>query len=226
MNSLAKRSARIVCSPPPDDRIKFHMDMQSAEVGSTRAFNLGDFLRDQLRNIAPFITLIVLVGVLQHREPDFRLARQSGEYPPAGVHHGDHGRRPDLRYPHGGDRSLRRRDRQRHRDRAHVLHAAAGLREHRQSADARRDRHHFRASGVRRAWPSHRLRRDPHRHSVLHHDARHDADRRRHIGGSGPWPDRLYGPASHSDARVQDDLRLCRGSSSLRRPCCSSPISC
>ena len=64
------------------------MDMQSAEVGSdTRRSGLGDFLRDQLRNIAPFITLIVLVVLLQHREPSLRHARQSGEYPPAGVDH-------------------------------------------------------------------------------------------------------------------------------------------
>src|SRR6185437_6679700 len=62
MNSPAKRSARIGCSPPPDDRINFPMDMQSAGVTSTRAFRLGDFLRDQLRNIAPFITLIAIIA--------------------------------------------------------------------------------------------------------------------------------------------------------------------
>jgi ribose transport system permease protein len=47
------------------------MDMQSAEVGSTRAFRLGDFLRDQLRNIAPFITLIVLVAFFTIASPTF-----------------------------------------------------------------------------------------------------------------------------------------------------------
>ena len=47
------------------------MDIQSAEVGSTRAFRLGDFLRDQLRNIAPFITLIVLVGFFSIASPSF-----------------------------------------------------------------------------------------------------------------------------------------------------------
>ena len=47
------------------------MDMQSAEVGSTRAFRLGDFLRDQLRNIAPFITLIVLVAFFSIASPSF-----------------------------------------------------------------------------------------------------------------------------------------------------------
>src|SRR5258707_3219628 len=71
MNSPAKRSARISCSPPPDDRIKFSMDMQSAEVRSTRAFRLGDFLRDQLRNIAPFITLIALVAFFSIASPTF-----------------------------------------------------------------------------------------------------------------------------------------------------------
>ena len=47
------------------------MEIQSAEVGSTRAFRLGDFLRDQLRNIAPFITLIVLVGFFSIASPSF-----------------------------------------------------------------------------------------------------------------------------------------------------------
>jgi ribose transport system permease protein len=47
------------------------MDMQSAGVGSTRAFRLGDFLRDQLRNIAPFITLIVLVAFFSIASPSF-----------------------------------------------------------------------------------------------------------------------------------------------------------
>src|SRR5579863_93612 len=71
MNSPAKRSARIGCSPPPDDRINFPMDMQSAGVTSTRAFRLGDFLRDQLRNIAPFITLIALVAFFSIASPSF-----------------------------------------------------------------------------------------------------------------------------------------------------------
>jgi ribose transport system permease protein len=47
------------------------MDMQSAEAGSTRAFRLGDFLRDQLRNIAPFITLIALVAFFSIASPTF-----------------------------------------------------------------------------------------------------------------------------------------------------------
>src|SRR5580700_9333665 len=47
------------------------MDIQSAGVGSTRAFSLGDFLRDQLRNIAPFITLIALVAFFSIASPSF-----------------------------------------------------------------------------------------------------------------------------------------------------------
>ena len=47
------------------------MDIQSAEAPSTRAFHLGDFLRDQLRNIAPFITLIVLVAFFSIASPSF-----------------------------------------------------------------------------------------------------------------------------------------------------------
>ena len=47
------------------------MDLQSAEVGPTRAFRLVDFLRDQLRNIAPFITLIALVGFFSIASPSF-----------------------------------------------------------------------------------------------------------------------------------------------------------
>src|SRR6516162_3919508 len=47
------------------------MDMQSAEASTTRAFRLGDFLRDQLRNIAPFITLIALVGFFSIASPSF-----------------------------------------------------------------------------------------------------------------------------------------------------------
>src|SRR5271156_6445965 len=47
------------------------MDMQNAEARSTRAFRFGDFLRDQLRNIAPFITLIVPVGFFSIASPSF-----------------------------------------------------------------------------------------------------------------------------------------------------------
>jgi ribose transport system permease protein len=47
------------------------MNTPSAEARSARAFRLGDFLRDQLRNIAPFITLIVLVGFFSIASPSF-----------------------------------------------------------------------------------------------------------------------------------------------------------
>ena len=192
MNSPAKRSARISCSPPPDDRNKSSHGYAERRGRIHTRLSAGRF---PARSIAQHRALHHpdrARRLLQHREPELRHARQSGEYPPAGVDHGDHGRRPHLRHPDRRDRPLRRRDRQRDRDRAHLLHAAARLREHRQSADARRDRHHSRAAGVRRAWPPHRLRRDPHRHPVLHHDARHDADRRWRIGGSGARPDRLH----------------------------------
>ena len=183
------------------------MDTQSAEARSARAFRLGDFLRDQLRNIAPFITLIVLVGFLQHREPVLRLARQSGKHPPAGLGHRDHRRRPDLRHPDRRDRSQRRRGRQCDGDRADVLHRPAGLRQHRQPADARRDRHRACARGLLRARPHHRLRRHPDRHPVLHHDAGDDADRRRRLGGAGARADRLYRAEPDPDARLEVDRR-------------------
>src|SRR4029077_20571691 len=71
MSSPARRSARIGCSPPPDDGSSPQMDMQSAEVRTSRAFRLGDFLRDQLRNIAPFITLIALIAFFSIASPTF-----------------------------------------------------------------------------------------------------------------------------------------------------------
>jgi len=48
------------------------MDSPPAATDRPRpAFQLGDFLRDQLRNIAPFITLIVLVGFFSIASPSF-----------------------------------------------------------------------------------------------------------------------------------------------------------
>ena len=47
------------------------MDTPSAEARSARAFRLGDFLRDQLRNIAPFITLLCLVVFFSLASPSF-----------------------------------------------------------------------------------------------------------------------------------------------------------
>ena len=47
------------------------MNMPSAEAPAARAFRLGDFLRDQLRNIAPFITLLCLVVFFSLASPSF-----------------------------------------------------------------------------------------------------------------------------------------------------------
>ena len=47
------------------------MNTPSADVRSARAFRLGDFLRDQLRNIAPFITLLSLVVFFSIASPSF-----------------------------------------------------------------------------------------------------------------------------------------------------------
>src|SRR5271169_3249633 len=47
------------------------MNTPSAEARSARAFRIGDFLRDQLRNIAPFITLIALVTFFSIASPTF-----------------------------------------------------------------------------------------------------------------------------------------------------------
>src|ERR1700676_4299326 len=48
------------------------MDTPSAQLGPpARAFRLGDFVRDQLRNIAPFITLLFLVVFFSIASPAF-----------------------------------------------------------------------------------------------------------------------------------------------------------
>ena len=47
------------------------MNTPSAEARSAHAFRLGDFLRDQLRNIAPFITLLCLVVFFSVASPSF-----------------------------------------------------------------------------------------------------------------------------------------------------------
>src|SRR5277367_3965087 len=69
MSSPARRLARIAYWRPLDHRIV--MDTQSAEARSARAFRPGDFLRDQLRNIAPFITLLCLVVFFSIASPSF-----------------------------------------------------------------------------------------------------------------------------------------------------------
>ena len=48
------------------------MDSPDADVISRRGgFNLGRILRDQLRNIAPFATLLILVGFFTVAAPSF-----------------------------------------------------------------------------------------------------------------------------------------------------------
>ena len=47
------------------------MNTPSAEVSSARGFRFGDFLRDQLRNIAPFITLLCLIVFFSVASPSF-----------------------------------------------------------------------------------------------------------------------------------------------------------
>src|SRR6516165_6628740 len=47
------------------------MDTPGADATPARAFRAGDFLRDQLRNIAPFITLIALVSFFSIASPSF-----------------------------------------------------------------------------------------------------------------------------------------------------------
>src|SRR5580658_6820974 len=69
MSLPARQSARIACWRPLDDGIL--MNTPSAEARSARAFRLGDFLRDQLRNIAPFITLLCLVVFFSLASPSF-----------------------------------------------------------------------------------------------------------------------------------------------------------
>ena len=52
-------------------------------------------------------------------------------------------------------------------------------------------RHHPGADRLRPAGPGQCRGHHADRHSVLHHDARHDADRRRHLRAAGARPDRL-----------------------------------
>src|SRR5215472_6219268 len=47
------------------------MDTPSANLTAARGYRIGDFLRDQLRNIAPFITLIALVAFFSIASPSF-----------------------------------------------------------------------------------------------------------------------------------------------------------
>ena len=168
------------------------MNTPSAEARSARAFRLGDFLRDQLRNIAPFITLIALVAFFSIASPSFaslgnleNILQQVSVTAIIAVGLTFVILTAEIDLSVGAIANAT----------AIVLTfftAAARLREHRQPADARRDRDRAGARGLLRARPDHRLRRHPHRHPVLHHDAGDDADRRRRLGGAGARADRLY----------------------------------
>ena len=51
------------------------MDSPEADAAvAQRTFRLGGFLRDQLRNIAPFATLLILVGFFSFAGPPSRLS--------------------------------------------------------------------------------------------------------------------------------------------------------
>ena len=168
------------------------MDMQSAEVGSTRAFRLGDFLRDQLRNIAPFITLIALVAFFSIASPSFaslgnleNILQQVSVTAIMAVGLTFVILTAEIDLSVGAIANAT----------AIVLTFFTLQPDYVNIANLPMPGAIaiiLALAGVRRAWPAHRLRRDPHRHPVLHHDARDDADRRRHIGGSGARPDRLY----------------------------------
>lgn len=47
------------------------MNTPTADLTAARGYRIGDFLRNQLRNIAPFITLIALVGFFSIASPSF-----------------------------------------------------------------------------------------------------------------------------------------------------------
>ncbi len=199
------------------------MDMQSAEVGSTRAFRLGDFLRDQLRNIAPFITLIALVGFFSIASPSFatlgnlvNILQQVSVTAIMAVGLTFVILTAEIDLSVGAIANAT----------AIVLTFFTLQPDYVNIANLPMPGAIaiiLALAGVFRAWPAHRLRRDPHRHSVLHHDAGDDADRRWHLRGSGARPDRLHRSAAHSDARIQVDFRRAldhhrRGDLSARRP--------
>ena len=164
--------------------------------------------------------------LLLDRRADLRDDRQSREHPAAGVGDGDHRRRPHFRDPHRRDRSQRRRDRQRHRDRADLLHDAARLRQHRQPAAAGPARDHPGDRRLFRARPGHRFRRHQDRHPVVHHDAGDDADRGGHIGGAGARADRLFRAAADPDAWLEVVFRRAVDHHRRGAAVCSSRISC
>ena len=172
------------------------MDMRSAEVGSTRAFRLGDFLRDQLRNIAPFITLIVLVGFFSIASPSFaslgnleNILQQVSITAMMAVGLTFVILTAEIDLSVGAIANAT----------AIVLTYFTLQPDYVNIANLPMPGMIAivaRAGRVLRARPSHRVRRDPYRHPFVHHDSGDDADRRGRFGGSGARPDRLHGSAS------------------------------
>ena len=166
-----------------------------------RPRGLAAMLRSQMRNIAPFLTLICLFGFFAVASPSFATLGQSRQHPDADFGHRHHRRRPHLRDPVRRNRSLDRRHRQRHRHCGRLFHAAGLLRQHRQRPDARMGRDPAGAGAMRPARPRQRVRADGDRHPLLHHDAGDDADRGRRLGAAGARADRLQGAPAGDDAR-------------------------
>jgi ribose transport system permease protein len=77
-----------------------------------RPFELKRFLAEQMRNIAPVFTLIVLVIFFSTQAPSFRTFDNMMNILSPGVDHRHHRGGPDLRHPHRRDRSFGCRDRQ------------------------------------------------------------------------------------------------------------------
>jgi len=139
-------------------------------------------MRSQMRNIAPFLTLIFLSALLRHRgAPPSPPVDNLGNILTQVSVTGNHRRRPHLREPCGAESlicpiasianvtGIAGR----------LFHAAGILRQYRQFSDARLAAAILIGAGtVRVAWPRQCTGADDHRHPLLHHDARHDADQR------------------------------------------------
>ena len=114
-------------------------------VAAKRPFRLGDFARNQLRNIAPFITLLFLVLFFSIASPSFatldnleNILQQVSVTGiiAVGLTFVILTAEIDLSVGAIANATAHRAD---------LLHAAARLREHRQHPDARRHRDHVRA---------------------------------------------------------------------------------
>ncbi len=140
---------------------------------------------------------------------------------------GDHRDRADLRHPLRRDRPVGRRHRQ---CRPASWSPSSRCRNATSTSPTCRCRAGWRSSwrslACVRARLRQRLRRHAHRHPVLHHDAGHAADRRRHLRHAGARPDRLCRAATRSRRWAAARSGRCPGSSSSPRCSCSSAISC